>query len=212
MPNRHEILTTLDRYKTTWCRPDVLYPSRIGSEELDILTPFGEFVAANPGCFERANTAGHFTGSALVVNPSLTKVLLTHHRKLDMWLQLGGHADGVPRLHEVAMTEANEESGLTDLSLLSYEADTFGPDFKTDIPLPFDLDWHGIPARASEPAHIHYDVRYVVLAKSEAPPQVSHESHDVRWMTLDEARALTSERSMHRQFAKIDWLRQKLLN
>src|SRR5688572_24376371 len=73
------------------------------------------FVRAHDDCFERTLLEGHVTGSAWIVNPARTRCLLTHHRKLDRWLQLGGHADGQTDILEVAMREAVEESGLTSL-------------------------------------------------------------------------------------------------
>ena len=64
-------------------------------------------------CFDRDNWYGHFTGSAWIIDQSRDWVLMTNHRQLDMWLQLGGHADGNEDLLAVALKEAREESGLT---------------------------------------------------------------------------------------------------
>ena len=65
-----------------------------------------DFVQANENCFERDLLVGHLTGAAWIVDPSRSKVLLTHHRKLNRWLQLGGHADGDPDIFRVAQREA----------------------------------------------------------------------------------------------------------
>src|ERR1022692_1433569 len=99
------------------------------------------FVEAYPDCLQRTQLTGHLTGSAWIVDKAHTRTLLTHHRKLDKWLQLGGHADGDPDLLAVAMREAREESGLTKLRAASVEI--------------FDLDRHWIPERKAEPAHWH---------------------------------------------------------
>jgi 8-oxo-dGTP pyrophosphatase MutT (NUDIX family) len=148
------------------------------------------------------------TGSALVTTPSFDAVLLTLHGKLNKWLQLGGHADGDPDLSNVAAKEVGEESGLTTYDFLRYEG-VFGEG--TDgLPLPFDLDHHDIPARKSDPAHVHYDVRYVIVADPSAPLGISDESHDLKWLPLAEARRLTTERSMHRQFDKLEWLKKTM--
>src|SRR5512134_1717771 len=72
-----------------------------------------QFVRANPDCFERSNPEGHVTGSAWIVSADRRSFLLTHHRKLGRWLQLGGHADGDPDPLRVALREAQEESGMT---------------------------------------------------------------------------------------------------
>ena len=159
----------------------------------DRLKAFRSFIASTPHCFERSWTAGHVTGSALVLSSDLQRVLLTHHRKLGKWLQLGGHADGDPDAAAVAMKEAEEESGMKALRFWRTE--------------PFDLDHHEIPATIKEPAHIHWDVRYVLVAPLGAAPVLSEESMDLRWFTLAEARRVTDEPSMLRQFDKIEWLR-----
>ena len=91
------------------------------------------------------------------------------------------------------MREANEESGMLGLNFLRSE--------------PFDLDHHEIPATPREPAHIHWDLRYLILAPPDAVPVVSEESMDLRWFTLEEARQVTREESMLRQFRKVEWLR-----
>ncbi len=164
------------------------------------------FLRENEDALLRTCVPGHFTGSALVANPTLDRVLLTHHRKLDRWLQLGGHADGDGDLARVAAREAAEESGLCELVFLAH------PFLLADggAPLPFDVDVHEIPARGTDPPHLHYDVRYVMIGRDDTPLVVSDESHDVRWFSLSDARAVTDEESMHRQFDRIVWLRGSL--
>ena len=119
--------------------------------------------------FLRERLAGHFTASAWLVDRTGGRVLLTHHRKLDRWLQLGGHADGVRDFARVALTEAEEESGLTDLVV---HADVF------------DLDAHDIPEHKGVPAHVHYDVRFVVRAMGSEAFVVSDESHALAWREI----------------------------
>ena len=140
--------------------------------------------------FTRERLAGHFTGSAWLVDRSGTRVLLTHHRKLGRWLQLGGHADGDTDLGRVALREAEEESGLRGLTL---------------EPGVFDLDRHWIPARADVPAHWHYDVRFVVRAGDDEAFVVSEESLDLAWRLIRElAEDPLSDESVVRMSAK--WL------
>ena len=78
---------------------------------------FSGFLATDGALFERSHPPGHFTGSAWLVSADGARVLLTHHRKLGRWLQLGGHADGDADLAQVALREAEEESGLVDLAV-----------------------------------------------------------------------------------------------
>lgn len=127
---------------------------------------FVELLDTHSQGFERTNTYGHFTGSAWLVSGDGQRVLLTHHRKLGRWLQLGGHADGDADLARVALREAEEESGLADLVV---------------EPQIFDLDRHWIPERKVEPGHWHYDVRYVVRATASEEFVVSEESIELAW-------------------------------
>ena len=128
--------------------------------------------AADP--FVRERLAGHFTASAWLVAADGARVLLTHHRKLGLWLQLGGHADGDRDLQRAALKEAHEESGLPGLAI--------------DDGI-FDLDRHWIPEHKDVPAHWHYDVRYVVRAGSDEAFVVSEESHDLAWRSIAELAA-----------------------
>ena len=147
------------------------------------------FLNYSKACFARNNWEGHFTGSAWVVDRSRNWVLMTHHRQLDMWLQLGGHAEGRSNLLQVAIDEAHEESGLSKLDVLS-----------TDI---FDLDIHKIPIFNDTPAHVHFDVRFIMEAKHGLENLiVSDESHNVAWVHKDDVLNKNPEESMVRMLRK----------
>jgi 8-oxo-dGTP pyrophosphatase MutT (NUDIX family) len=146
------------------------------------------FVEAHSDCLQRTQLTGHLTGSAWIVDATRTRTLLTHHRKLDKWLQLGGHADGDSDLRAVAMREAREESGLTKLRAASVVI--------------FDLDRHWIPERKTEPAHWHYDLRFMIEADPAEPLAVSDESHDLAWVDLARVTSLNPEESMARMVRK----------
>ncbi|MEZ4749787.1 MAG: NUDIX hydrolase [Bdellovibrionota bacterium] len=135
-----------------------------------------------------------------MVDADCTQVLLTHHRKLDKWLQLGGHADGDSRVDRVALREAEEESGLTDLS--------FHPSL-SDRPLDWDI--HEIPARPGEPTHFHYDVRYLIQTHDPKAIQCSEESNELRWFPLEKVKAITNEPSLLRLIEKVRLLREQTL-
>jgi len=136
-------------------------------EHAGLADEFGTLLDDPENPFPRTRLAGHFTGSAWLVSADGSRVLLTHHRKLDRWLQLGGHADGERDLARVALTEAREESGLSGLVL-------------EDAVL-FDIDKHWIPERGEVPGHWHYDARYVVRALGSEAFVVSGESLALAW-------------------------------
>jgi len=175
MDQRRELLELLESYAER-------HP-----QEAVSTTQFLDFVQRNERCFERDLWEGHVTGSAWLVDGGGRRVLLTHHRKLGRWLQLGGHSDGDPRPLDVAQQEAREESGL-DVVPLSREI--------------FDLDIHEIPARKQDPAHLHYDVRFALQVIGAEDFRVSAESLDLAWVPIDELARYTDEESMLRMAAK----------
>ena len=157
-------------------------------EETTMLAEYFPFIAAHPDCLWRTCLEGHLTASAWIVDPSRTRTLLTHHRKLDRWLQLGGHVDGEPDLAAGALREAQEESGLARVRLVSPEI--------------FDVDRHRIPARGAEPEHWHYDVRFLLEADPDEPLAISSESKDLAWVRLDEVVRLNPDESIARMVRK----------
>jgi 8-oxo-dGTP pyrophosphatase MutT (NUDIX family) len=151
-----------------------------------------DFVRRHSDPFDRRIVEGHLTGSAIVVSASKDEVLLLHHRKLDRWLQPGGHADPAETTGEaVALREAFEETGLRGLTV------------HPTAPRPLDVDVHDIPAREDEPAHEHLDLRYLVVAPPGATlsPQVE-ELHALRWVRWDEAAILGPDHGLRRALEK----------
>jgi 8-oxo-dGTP pyrophosphatase MutT (NUDIX family) len=148
-------------------------------------------VETEPACFSRHTfSPGHVTGSAFVVCLSAAKVLLHHHRRLNAWLQLGGHDDGEHDPRATALREGREESGLTDLALLS-------PDI-------LDLDVHDIPAGKGEPPHKHHDVRYALVTEHpDAIKRDAAESLDLAWFTLEEAAEKMNEPGARRALVRL---------
>ena len=151
-----------------------------------------EFVERHERPFDRKIREGHLTGSAITVSADSSRVLLLHHRKLDRWLQPGGHGDpGETTGEEVALREALEETGIAGLAL------------HESAPRPLDVDVHDIPARGDEPAHQHLDLRYLVRAPHDAhvSPALA-ELHEIRWVAWDETDPLGPDHGLRRALAK----------
>ncbi len=171
-----EVIRQLREYRSRW------------ENEAETVDRFIDFVAAHPDCFERHLRIGHVTGSAWVVNRAGTHVLLTHHKKLGMWVQLGGHADGDADVFRVARREAEEESGLEGLVPVDGRI--------------FDVDVHRIPGRGEVPEHLHWDIRYAFRATGSEMYRVGDESHDLAWVDIPSMKSVTEEESMLRMAAK----------
>ena len=142
-----------------------------------------------PGCFNRDFLPGHITGSCWIVDHTGTHVLLTLHAKLNRWLQPGGHADGDENIYDVALREAEEETGLKKLTPLQ-------PDKI------FDIDIHLIPARKEMPDHDHYDIRFIFQADKKEQIIISEESHDLQWIPLEKLEDYTDNVSILRMREK----------
>lgn len=173
--DRHTLLRFFAEYK----------PSH---EEQPFVAAFASLLKHDP-CFERTHLPGHITGSAWITDKARKNVLLVHHAKLNRWMQPGGHADGDENVLRVARREAEEETGLLH--------------FKTLSEIPFDVDIHTIPARKDFPEHLHYDIRFLLEADVNERIIVSEESHDVKWVALDELEKFTLERSVLRMKEKL---------
>lgn len=139
-------------------------------------------------CFQRTHLPGHITGSVWIVDEARTHVLLTHHARLNRWLQPGGHSDGDEDALAVALREADEETGLKKLNVLHAGI--------------FDIDIHPIPARADFPAHDHYDIRFLISGDRNEPLIISEESHDLRWIPLNDLDQYNDSGSLRRMKEK----------
>ena len=170
--SRDSLLELLQRY-----RP-------VAKDRLPVLERLVSFVKNDSACAERSNSLGHLTGSAWVVNKKRTKALLLHHRKLNRWMQTGGHADGEFDLLSVALREAKEESGLSRIEPVSGAI--------------FDVDIHEIPPFKDIPAHYHFDVRFLLEGDDTELLVQNEESNGVAWVALDDITSYTDEESVVR--------------
>jgi 8-oxo-dGTP pyrophosphatase MutT (NUDIX family) len=173
--HREPVLALLRRY-------EVEHP-----DEHECISRVVSLVTQHADCFDRSCLPGHITASVWIASADRQHFLLTHHKKLNRWLQLGGHADGDPDVRAVALREAREESGMRDFEFVPHSE-----------PSLIDVDVHRIPAFGSEPAHDHHDLRFALIAKPDQPIAVSDESHDVAWFELNRLDELISEESLLR--------------
>lgn len=146
-----------------------------------------QFINDNQDGFERTNLKGHLTGSSWLVDPTWKKILLTHHKKLGKWLQLGGHADGETDMMAVALREAREESGIQVIRSLSDEI--------------FDVDIHFIPEHGADPSHYHYDIRFL-LQGDDLNFRASVESNELAWVEVEKLSHFSQEESLARMARK----------
>jgi len=150
-----------------------------------------ELVEQNSLYWHRDTMPGHITASAYIVSPDLDCMLLHFHRKLERWLQVGGHDDGEQHPAKAVVREVAEESGLEQF-------DFFGD------PVIFDLDIHPIPAKGDMLGHDHLDVRYLFVADPQQPLRPgAGESQELEWFSLDEAEIRMNEAGASRVLNKI---------
>lgn len=163
------------------------YLNRVQNSE-EVGGKFLALITTVPHCADRETLPGHLTASAWVVNPTLDACLLIFHKKLGIWIQAGGHADGEFNLEEVAKREVQEETGVTASAMLDNSI--------------FDLDIHEIPETKSSPSHQHFDVRYLLKAEEGGRLTHNEEVHAARWVPFDEVENYTQEHSILRMREK----------
>jgi 8-oxo-dGTP pyrophosphatase MutT (NUDIX family) len=174
--SRQELINAIGQYSSSY------------NDEMIFRDQFLELLRS-PSCFHRDHLPGHITGSAFIIDESRSFTLLTHHAKLNKWLQPGGHADGDENIPGVALREAEEETGLKNFSLVQ--------------PAIFDIDIHTIPARKDFPEHRHYDIRFLLQASRNEKFTITEESHDLAWISLDDIASMTDNDSLIRMVEKV---------
>jgi len=147
-----------------------------------------DFLRACKNPFGKECEIGHITASAWIISRDAKQVLLTHHAKLNRWFQLGGHTAFGETIYESALREAREESGMIHLQHVN-----------KDI---FDLDVHRIPENSGVPEHTHYDIRFLFIADPHEPLVVSRESHDVKWISIENVESYSESESILRMVRK----------
>lgn len=158
------------------------------SEEKEAKEKIVEYLKTNNIIIDTENKDGHLTASAWIVNSKRDKILMTHHKILDIWIQLGGHTNKGETAFIAALREGYEESGLKTIS-----------EVNKDI---FDLDVHYFPETRKNKAHYHYDIRYLFEANENDEIVVSNESKDVKWISFEDLYKFTDEKALQRMMEK----------
>lgn len=198
---------TLDLYRRSWL-DNMFYADPSIKQQRRSLGKFYHLLDNSQRPLYRDNRPGHLTGSAFVIDSQFERILLTLHGKLNLWLQLGGHADGNSDIASVALQEAYEESGLPHLAFL--DTRPLFPNLTiTDHRLAFDIDVHKIPAIADDSEHFHYDISYILVAERTAPLTITDESHDLRWFSWQEAEQQCDD-NIRRCLGKLTAVREHL--
>jgi 8-oxo-dGTP pyrophosphatase MutT (NUDIX family) len=140
--------------------------------------------------WHRANPL-HITASAMIVHRQSERVLLRWHQRQHAWLQVGGHADpGETNPIDIALREGREETGLTDLA-----------------PWPDAEIMHvavvAVPAKHDDPAHEHADLRFVLATAQPDAIRPERPSAPLRWLSLAEAREVTTEVNVQETLARV---------
>lgn len=167
LPRHAELLKLIDSYELQF------------TDEKESVNMFREFVNRNleTSIYSRKNFDGHFTASAFLVNEARTHLLFLNHKKLNRWLQPGGHIDDTDSsILKAALREVAEETGLQSVDLELIDAEIF------------DLDAHVIPEnpKKDEPAHVHYDVRFLIKVISESGINVNKaEAEELKWLPIE---------------------------
>jgi 8-oxo-dGTP pyrophosphatase MutT (NUDIX family) len=177
--NRDDLLAALDAYSTD------------DPAESAALAHIRRFVESRPDPIRRDDPEGHVTGSAVIARPDGSSFLLVHHRKLDRWLQPGGHAERTDAsVFDTALREAAEETGIHDLEA------PIGREI-------LDVDVHPIPERGRDPAHFHFDIRYLLTsASAHDRSRAEDPSRPMMWLPLGGALEIGAEESLARALRK----------
>lgn len=179
--NKRELIQNLNNYHTSF------------DKEKAYITRFKSLLRNFPNCYKRSLLSGHITASAWIIDEKGSSALLVHHKKLNRWLQPGGHADGDENVLTVAIKEAREETGLNTLNLIEDNI--------------FDIDIHLIPRNGDNQAHYHYDIRFLFVAKKTEDYVISEESNELKWIPMDKINLYTEyNNSIQRMVIKTKWI------
>jgi 8-oxo-dGTP pyrophosphatase MutT (NUDIX family) len=170
----------MDRFQCDALVAELLrYRNDASAAQLSQVDRVVEFIHSCDAPWRRSTLQGHLTASAWIVDASREHALLIHHKKLEKWLQPGGHIDDEDATFlDAAVREAREETGIAMFDVERSATSSI-----------YDVDVHPIPAREKmpvEPAHFHYDIRFRLIASSAATTLNVDESNDLRWFPMSQ--------------------------
>lgn len=175
-------------------------------DEIRNYTPFNEqekqdkkvaldYITTFPNILTRENEFAHMTASSWIVNKDRTKVLMIFHNIYQSWAWTGGHADGEDNLHNVAIRETMEETGIKNIKPL--QEDIFSLELLC-------VDGH-VKRGKYVSSHIHINVTYLLEAdESEALAIKEDENSGVRWIDIDDAVQISNEENMKVVYTKLN--------
>ena len=184
--HRQELLQLLDRHVTRFM------------DEAGYARRARDFVESNTDVFNREHRPMHVTGSAWVVSPDFSQVLILHHVKQDQWFQPGGHADGDSDIVRVALKETEEETGISAEHIKLVDGSIF------------DVDIHTIAPYGNDPEHQHIDIRFLLEIDDRLPVPGNDESHEVLWIDLINVSHYNRNRSTYRMLEKTRAMRNSI--
>ena len=159
-------------------------------DELAFVSRSIDYVEQSEDCFYRELYPAHVTGSAWVVNPDRSRVLMMHHKKLDQWFQPGGHADGDSDIIRVALKETEEETGIDAAHINLVDGSIF------------DVDIHTIAPYGNVPQHEHIDIRFLIEIDDSLAVPGNDESHEILWIDVLSVSHYNRNRSTYRMLEK----------
>ncbi len=154
-----------------------------------------EYINIFKDVLTRENKMCHFTASNWIVNKERTKVLMIYHNIYQSWAWTGGHADGDENLLHVALKEAEEETGIKNLKVVS--DGIYGLEILT-------VDSH-IKRGKFVPSHLHLDCCYLLEADENEPLKIKEdENSGVKWIDIDKVTEVTNEPKMVPIYQKLN--------
>jgi len=184
--HRQELLQLLKQYQPRFMDEMAFVKRSIG------------YIEQHEDCFYRELMPAHVTGSAWVVNPDRTRVLMMHHKKLNQWFQPGGHADGDADIIRVALKETEEETGINAEHIKLVDGSIF------------DVDIHTIAPYGNDPEHEHIDIRFLLEIDDRIAVPGNDESHEVLWIDLLAVSHYNRNRSTYRMLEKTRAMRNSI--